>query len=50
MSDDPNQMVAEAERAGALLARARAEIGKTVFGQERVVELVLSGVLAGGHA
>ena len=27
----------------------RAEIGKTIFGQERVVELVLAGVLAGGH-
>ena len=41
--------MAEAERAGATLARVRAEIGKTIFGQERVVELVLSGVLAGGH-
>ena len=45
----PEQMVAEAERAGALLARARAEIGRTIFGQERVIELVLAGVLAGGH-
>jgi MoxR-like ATPase len=49
MNETPEQMVAEAERAGALLARARAEIGKAVFGQERVVELVLAGVLAGGH-
>jgi len=45
----PEQMVAEAERAGELLARARAEIGKTIFGQERVIELVLAGMLAGGH-
>ncbi|HEY1077818.1 MAG TPA: MoxR family ATPase [Fontimonas sp.] len=28
----------------------RAEIGKVVFGQERVVELVISTILAGGHA
>ncbi|MBL8560617.1 MAG: MoxR family ATPase [Hyphomonadaceae bacterium] len=49
MTDSPEQMVAEAERAGALLARARAEIGKTIFGQERVIELVLAGMLAGGH-
>jgi MoxR-like ATPase len=49
MNESPEQMVAEAERAGALLARARAEIGKTIFGQERVIELVLAGMLAGGH-
>ncbi|KAF0172436.1 MAG: MoxR family ATPase [Hyphomonadaceae bacterium] len=49
MTETPEQMVAEAERAGALLARARAEIGRTIFGQERVIELVLAGVLAGGH-
>lgn len=49
MTDSPEQMVAEAERAGALLARARTEIGKTIFGQERVIELVLAGMLAGGH-
>lgn len=49
MTDSPEQRVAEAERAGALLARARAEIGKTIFGQERVIELVLAGMLAGGH-
>ena len=49
MNQDPEHLVAEAERAGATLQRVRAEIGKTIFGQERVVELVLSGVLAGGH-
>ena len=27
----------------------RAEIGKAIFGQERVIELVLAAVLAGGH-
>jgi MoxR-like ATPase len=49
MTDASDQLVAEAERAGAALQRVRAEIGKAVFGQERVVELVLAGVLAGGH-
>jgi MoxR-like ATPase len=42
-------LVAEAEQAGETLARVRAEIGKAVFGQERVIELVLAAVLAGGH-
>jgi MoxR-like ATPase len=41
--------VGQAEAAKAALATVRAEIGKAVFGQERVVELALTGVLAGGH-
>jgi MoxR-like ATPase len=44
-----NAIVAEAEKAGETLARVRAEIGKAVFGQERVIELTLAAVLAGGH-
>ncbi len=48
-SNDPQALVAEAEAAGEALTRVRAEIGKAVFGQERVIELVLSAVLAGGH-
>ena len=40
---------AEAEAAAEKLSRARAEIGKAVFGQERVVELTLAAILAGGH-
>ncbi|MFZ4687254.1 MAG: AAA family ATPase [Hyphomonadaceae bacterium] len=43
-------MVKEADAAVQLLAQVRAEIGKVVFGQERVVELVLATILAGGHA
>ncbi|MGE0596745.1 MAG: AAA family ATPase [Hyphomonadaceae bacterium] len=43
-------MLAEAERAADTLARVRQEIGKAIFGQERVIELVLAAVLAGGHA
>ncbi len=37
--DNPQLMVAEAEAAGEALAQVRAEIGKAVFGQERVIEL-----------
>ncbi|MDX2276822.1 MAG: MoxR family ATPase [Hyphomonadaceae bacterium] len=47
---NPAQLVAEAEQAGETLARVRTEIGKAVFGQERVIELALTAVLAGGHA
>ena len=46
--DNPQALVAEAEQAGEALARVRAEIGKAVFGQERVIELTLAAVLAGG--
>jgi len=42
--------VADAEAAAAALARVKTEIGRAVFGQERVVELSLCAVLAGGHA
>jgi len=43
-------IVKEADAAVQLLGQVRAEIGKVVFGQERVVELVLATILAGGHA
>ncbi|RYZ12863.1 MAG: MoxR family ATPase [Alphaproteobacteria bacterium] len=43
-------IVKEADAAVQLLAQVRAEIGKVVFGQERVVELVMATILAGGHA
>ncbi|MBV8961779.1 MAG: AAA family ATPase, partial [Hyphomicrobiales bacterium] len=39
-----------AESVVALAAKARAAIGQVVFGQEEVVELALTSVLAGGHA
>ena len=48
-SIDPKALVAEAERAGAALERVRGEIAKAVFGQERVIELTLAAMLAGGH-
>ena len=47
---DTNDIVAEAEAATETLHQVKAEIGKAVFGQERVVELALAAVLAGGHA
>jgi MoxR-like ATPase len=46
---DAAQVVGEAEQAGETLARVRDEIGKSVFGQERVIEMTLAAVLAGGH-
>ncbi|HVY02988.1 MAG TPA: MoxR family ATPase, partial [Caulobacterales bacterium] len=48
-TQDAQALIAEAETAAEKLARARAEIGKAVFGQERVVELTLAAILAGGH-
>jgi len=51
IANAPNpDIVKEADAAVQLLAQVRAEIGKVVFGQERVVELVLATILAGGHA
>ncbi len=40
----------EIERAGEELARVREEIGRVIFGQERVIEETLVTLLAGGHA
>ncbi len=50
MSKAEDDLVADAARLGEKLARAKAEIGKRIIGQEAVVELVLSALLAGGHA
>ena len=50
MADDNPAIVAQAEAAGETLAKVKSEIGKAVFGQERVIELALSAILAGGHA
>jgi MoxR-like ATPase len=45
-----SDVVKDADGAMELLAKVRAEIGKVVFGQERVIELTLATILAGGHA
>ena len=43
-------IVREAETAVQKLEDVKIQVGKAVFGQERVIELVLSSILAGGHA
>ncbi len=48
MSDTPD-LVAEIEALGAKLAEAKTSITKRFIGQERVVDLVLSSILCGGH-
>jgi MoxR-like ATPase len=51
IADGPSaDIVKEADAAVELLSKVRAEIGKVVFGQDRVVELTLATILAGGHA
>ncbi|HIG24183.1 MAG TPA: MoxR family ATPase [Henriciella marina] len=50
MADDNDAVVQEAEAAGETLEKVKAEIAKAVFGQDRVIELALSAILAGGHA
>jgi MoxR-like ATPase len=48
MSESQN-LVAEIEALGTKLADAKASITRRFIGQERVVELVLSAILCGGH-
>jgi len=50
MTDDNKAIIAEAEAAVETLNSVKTEIAKSVFGQEQVIELALSAVLAGGHA
>src|ERR1700742_1345120 len=51
IADAPTaDIVKDADQAVEVLAKVRAEIGKVVFGQDRVVELVMSAILGGGHA
>ncbi len=46
---DPNQLTRDVDAALERIAAARAEIGAVIFGQERVVDLTLATLLAGGH-
>ena len=48
MSDAP-ELVAEIEALGERLSEAKSSITKRFIGQERVVDLVLSAILCGGH-
>lgn len=43
-------IVAAADKALALLAELRKNLGQVIFGQDKVVEQVLTALLAGGHA
>ncbi|MEE4117951.1 MAG: MoxR family ATPase [Paracoccaceae bacterium] len=45
----PDDLVAEIEALGTKLAEAKTSITKRFIGQERVVDLVLSALLCGGH-
>ena len=48
--DKPEDLVAEIEALGETLGRAREMIARRIIGQDQVVELTLSALLAGGHA
>ena len=50
MSQAERDVLAQADAAAESLARVKSEIGQAVFGQERMIELTLCAVLAGGHA
>ena len=47
---DEREMIAQAERALADIARIRDGVGRVIFGQHAVVERSLVALLAGGHA
>jgi MoxR-like ATPase len=49
-ADFAASFVKMAEDAAAHLVKARAEIGKAIFGQEQVIEQALVTLLSGGHA
>ena len=48
--DDDDRVVAEVEALVERVGRARAEIGRAIFGQQAVVDQVLITLLSGGHA
>ncbi|POF63362.1 ATPase family [Novacetimonas maltaceti] len=47
---DATQAAAMADATSARLHAARAEVGKVILGQNRVIDLALTSILAGGHA
>ena len=49
-SSDQSAILAEVETTMTRLARARDEIRRVIFGQERVIDEALIALLAGGHA
>jgi len=48
-TQDPATLVAEVEALGTRLAGVREAVGRVIFGQDLVVERVLTTLLAGGH-
>jgi len=50
INEADRRIVAELEEMGVRLEKAKAAIGRVIFGQERVVELALTAILGGGHA
>ncbi len=45
----PSADLASVERIAALLKQAKIELGKRIYGQNEVIDLALTGLLAGGH-
>jgi MoxR-like ATPase len=50
INEADRQIIADLEQAGDRLTRARAAIGRVIFGQDEVIEQVLIAILGGGHA
>jgi MoxR-like ATPase len=50
VKETDRETIHELERTGERLAAVRNAIGKVIFGQEKVVDLALTTILAGGHA
>jgi|GEM_PF-4738288 len=48
-ADQGPELIAELEKASALLAQAREMVGKRVIGQQNVVDLTINALLSGGH-
>jgi MoxR-like ATPase len=49
MTVDTKESARRIERAGAVLSRVRAEVGRALVGQHAMVDRLLVGLLAGGH-
>ena len=50
INEADRQIVTELEDMGQRLDKARAAIGRVIFGQADVIELALTAILGGGHA
>src|SRR5574343_445758 len=50
INEADRQIISDLEAAADRLGKARAAIGRVIFGQDEVVEQVLIAILGGGHA